>query len=162
MFVLHKMATSPSSSLCSFSLFLSKPSSLPLLKPPLLSLHSPPLKRFISTASELQHDTQAGRRTLLGSPCTKTSPLLSLSTAAIATESATVSHNDTEENEETEKLVLPTNDSSEKLLRIRHSVNSYFFPFLIGCFLLPFVFIDGKVLFFFLFSFWDSSCSVHM
>jgi len=80
MFVLHKMATSPSSSLCSFSLFLSKPSSLPLLKPPLLSLHSPPLKRFISTASELQHDTQARRRTLLGSPYTKTSPLLSLST----------------------------------------------------------------------------------
>ncbi|KAL3572986.1 hypothetical protein D5086_026890 [Populus alba] len=115
------MATSPSSSLCSFSLFLSKPSSLPLLKPPLLSLHSPPLKRFISTASELQHDTQAGRRTLLGSPYTKTSPLLSLSTAAIATESATVSHNDTAENEETEKLVLPTNDSSEKLLRIRHT-----------------------------------------
>uniref|UniRef100_A0A6N2MF83 threonine--tRNA ligase n=1 Tax=Salix viminalis TaxID=40686 RepID=A0A6N2MF83_SALVM len=120
MFVLQKMATSPSS-LCSFSLFLSKPSSFPLLKPPLLSLHFP-LKRFIiSTASELQHDTQARRRTLLGSPYTKTSPQISLSTAVAATESATVSHNDTVENEETEKLVLPTNDSSEKLLRIRHT-----------------------------------------
>jgi len=161
MFVLHKMATSPSSSLCSFSLFLSEPSSLPLLKPPLLSLHSPPLKRFISTASELQHDTQA-RRTLLGSPYTKTSPLLSLSTAAIATESATVSHNDTAENEETEKLVLPTNDSSEKLLRIRHTVNSYFSHFYLD--VSSFRLFSSMVKFFsfFFFPFGYVCCSVHM
>ncbi|EEF30374.1 threonyl-tRNA synthetase, putative [Ricinus communis] len=109
------MATSPS--LSSFSLFLSKPKSLTVLKPSLL-LHSP-LKRFVSL-SKLQPQSQAGN---LEAVYRKRNGL-SISTAVATTESAPVAQNDIAEDtqkEETEKIVLPTNESSEKLLRIRHT-----------------------------------------
>lgn len=100
------------------SLFLPKPTSLSNLKPPLPLCF--PLKRFVSI-SKLQ--TQAQSRNF-GALYGKRNGF-SFSTA-VATESATVSQNDTAQEtqkEEKEKIVLPTNESSEKLLRIRHTVN---------------------------------------
>lgn len=110
-FVVQKMATV---SLLSSSLFLSKPTSLPSL---FLRL---PLKRCVSSSIQFRH-----RYGVL---------LSATSASAVATESTetpTVAHNDnveqTQKTSETEKVVLPTNDSSEKLLRIRHTV-TFFFP----------------------------------
>ncbi|KAJ4730166.1 Threonine--tRNA ligase [Melia azedarach] len=104
-FVVQKMATV---SLLSSSLFLSKPTSLPSL---FLRL---PLKRCVSSSIQFRH-----RYGVL---------LSATSASAVATESTetpTVAHNDnveqTQKTSETEKVVLPTNDSSEKLLRIRHT-----------------------------------------
>lgn len=52
--------------------------------------------------------------------------MASLAIATESSESATLSQNDnvkTEtQNEKTDKIVLPTNESSEKLLRVRHTV----------------------------------------
>ncbi|TXG55484.1 hypothetical protein EZV62_020740 [Acer yangbiense] len=88
----------------SSSLFLSKPTSLSLRLP---------LKRFVSVSSQLRH----------GHAALSTS---STAASAVATESTQTPTLDGAEQtqktvEETEKIVLPTNKSSEKLLRIRHS-----------------------------------------
>ncbi|KAK0590829.1 hypothetical protein LWI29_032228 [Acer saccharum] len=88
----------------SSSLFLSKPTSLSLRLP---------LKRFVSVSSQLRH----GHAALSAS---------STAASAVATESTqTPTLDGTEQTqktvEEIEKIVLPTNKSSEKLLRIRHS-----------------------------------------
>lgn len=98
------------------SLFLPKPTSLSHLNPPLPLCF--PLKRFFSI-SKLQ--TQAQSRNFCALYGKRNG--FSFSTA-VATESATVSQNDTAQEtqkEEKEKIVLPTNESSEKLLRIRHT-----------------------------------------
>lgn len=128
MLILHKMATSPY--LFSYSLSLSTPISLSLLKPP-LPLHSP-LKRLLSI-SKLQPETQA---TSFGALYSKRNGV-STSTAVATTESAAVAQNDRADEtqeEETQKIMLPTNESSEKLLRIRHTVNCIFFsPFVVIC-----------------------------
>ncbi|KAK3184480.1 hypothetical protein Dsin_031766 [Dipteronia sinensis] len=107
MLVVHKMASTPSSiffASSSSSLFLSKPTSL------FLQL---PLKRFVSVSSQLRH----GHAALSAS---------STAASAVATESTQTPTLDGAEQTqntvvETEKIVLPTNKSSEKLLRIRHS-----------------------------------------
>ncbi|KAA3459049.1 putative threonine--tRNA ligase, cytoplasmic [Gossypium australe] len=88
--------------------FLSKPTSLPLPLPnPSLSLHFP-LKRLVSFP--------------------KRPELKRLHEAAVATGSAqpavdlqNVPVQDTQKQEQSGKLVLPTNDSSDELLRIRHT-----------------------------------------
>ncbi|KAK1567047.1 hypothetical protein Q3G72_007563 [Acer saccharum] len=106
MLVFHKMDTTSSLffSSSSSSLFLSKPTSLSLRLP---------LKRFVSVSSQLRH----GHAALSAS---------STAASAVATESTqTPTLDGTEQTqktvEEIEKIVLPTNKSSEKLLRIRHS-----------------------------------------
>ncbi|XP_021676199.2 threonine--tRNA ligase, chloroplastic/mitochondrial 2 [Hevea brasiliensis] len=98
------------------SLFLPKPTSLSPLKPPLPLCF--PHKRFLSI-SKLQPQSHARN---FGALYGKRNGV-SFSTA-VTTESATVSQNDTAQEtqkEESDKIVLPTNESSEKLLRIRHT-----------------------------------------
>lgn len=57
---------------------------------------------------------------------------MSMSSSAVATDSAVVSDDQKTEvaqiEDELKPVVLPTNESSEKLLRIRHTVN-LFVPF---------------------------------
>ncbi|CAN1288851.1 Threonine--tRNA ligase, chloroplastic/mitochondrial 2 [Linum perenne] len=100
MFILHKMASSVPSIL-PFSLIL------PKLPPPLLPFS---LRRF-HRPSELFSGRRNGTRFL--------------STVYVATDSAVVApkggEEETQNGEVTDRIVLPTNDSSDKLLRIRHT-----------------------------------------
>lgn len=114
--VLHRMALSSSSPAYSFftsSLRLSsinpKPSSY-------FSFHSP-VKTFSSISNLLAHKETRGfnRRGL--------STISYVATDS--SETAVVNKEDKSSDEvPEEKIVLPTNQSSEKLLRIRHTVNS--------------------------------------
>ncbi|CAI0383778.1 unnamed protein product [Linum tenue] len=99
MFILQKMAASS----LSFSLLLPKP------PPPLLPFslrrchkHLRPSELFTAT------------RNVGGARC-------SSSTASVATEPAIAAPQEAQKEESTERIVLPTNDSSENLLRIRHT-----------------------------------------
>ncbi|KAI3858887.1 hypothetical protein MKX03_006956 [Papaver bracteatum] len=110
MVVLHRMATS-------ISLFAS---SIPLSKPkfyskPFIFLHSSPLNTFISGTRNSVNKTRVYKNNRKF--CT---------ISAVATDLTETSSNESKENVEIEnnpvqKVVLPTNDSSEKLLRIRHT-----------------------------------------
>ncbi|XP_026392824.1 threonine--tRNA ligase, chloroplastic/mitochondrial 2-like [Papaver somniferum] len=110
MVVLHRMATS-------ISLFAS---SIPLSKPkffskPFIFLHSSPLNTFISGARNSVIKTRVYKNNRKF--CT---------ISAVAIDLTETSSNESKENVEIEnnpvqKVVLPTNDSSEKLLRIRHT-----------------------------------------
>ncbi|KAK2648544.1 hypothetical protein Ddye_016033 [Dipteronia dyeriana] len=107
MLVVHKMASTTSSiffSSSSSSLFLSKPTSLFLRLP---------LKRFVSVSSQLRYGHAA-----LSASSTAASAVATESTQTPTLDGAEQTQNTVEE---TEKIVLPTNKSSEKLLRIRHS-----------------------------------------
>lgn len=101
MFIVHKMATA---SFISSSLFLSKPTS-----PPSLFLHLP-LKRFVSLPTQLRQ--RCG---------------LVSATSASAVDTPALTQNDnaelTQNQVESEQVVLPTNESSQHLLRIRHTVS---------------------------------------
>ncbi|KAL5794254.1 hypothetical protein ACOSP7_002848 [Xanthoceras sorbifolium] len=103
MLVVHKMATASS------LLFSSSSSSLFLPKPTSLFLRLP-LKRFVPVSTQLRYGHAA---------------LSASSTAASAVAAETPTLGGTEQTqktvEETQKIVLPTNESSEKLLRIRHT-----------------------------------------
>ncbi|CAL1356276.1 unnamed protein product [Linum trigynum] len=99
MFILQKMAASS----LSFSLLLPKP------PPPLLPF-SPRRCHKHLRPSELFSAT----RNVGGARC-------SSSTASVATEPAIAAPQEAQKEESTERIVLPTNDSSEKLLRIRHT-----------------------------------------
>lgn len=100
MFVVHKMATA---SFISSSLFLPKPTSLPSI-----FLHLP-LKRFVSLPTQFRQ-----RYGLVSA------------TSASAVDTPALTQNDsadlTRNQVESEKIVLPTNESSHHLLRIRHTV----------------------------------------
>ncbi|CAL1356277.1 unnamed protein product [Linum trigynum] len=87
----------------SFSLLLPKP------PPPLLPF-SPRRCHKHLRPSELFSAT----RNVGGARC-------SSSTASVATEPAIAAPQEAQKEESTERIVLPTNDSSEKLLRIRHT-----------------------------------------
>ncbi|KAJ0052556.1 hypothetical protein Pint_01890 [Pistacia integerrima] len=99
MFIVHKMAMA---SFISSSLFLSKPTS-----PSSLFLHLP-LKRFVSLPTQLRQ-----RYGLVSA------------TSASAVDTPALTQNDnvelTQNQVESEKVVLPTNESSQLLLRIRHT-----------------------------------------
>ncbi|KAL5798045.1 hypothetical protein ACOSQ2_002865 [Xanthoceras sorbifolium] len=103
MLVVHKMTTASS------LLFSSSSSSLFLPKPTSLFLRLP-LKRFVPVSTQLRYGHAA---------------LSASSTAASAVAAETPTLGGTEQTqktvEETQKIVLPTNESSEKLLRIRHT-----------------------------------------
>ncbi|KAI9177834.1 hypothetical protein LWI28_019814 [Acer negundo] len=106
MLVVHKMATTSSLffSSSSSSLFLSKPTSLFLRLP---------LKRFVSVSSQLRHGHAA--------PSASSTAASALATESTQTPTLDGAEHTEKTVEETEKIVLPTNKSSEKLLRIRHS-----------------------------------------
>ncbi|KAK4845105.1 hypothetical protein QYF36_000957 [Acer negundo] len=88
----------------SSSLFLSKPTSLFLRLP---------LKRFVSVSSQLRHGHAA--------PSASSTAASALATESTQTPTLDGAEHTEKTVEETEKIVLPTNKSSEKLLRIRHS-----------------------------------------
>lgn len=103
-FIVQKMATA---SLLSSSLFISKPSS-----PSSLFLYLP-VKRFVSSSAQFRQRYGAV-----------------VSATSVATEPAktqSVSQNGNVEQAQmtavAEKVVLPTNESNEQLLRIRHTVS---------------------------------------
>ncbi|KAL5861776.1 hypothetical protein ACOSQ4_003072 [Xanthoceras sorbifolium] len=103
MLVVHKMATASS------LLFSSSSSSLFLPKPTSLFLRLP-LKRFVPVSTQLRY----GHAALSAS---------STEASAVAAETPTLGGTEQTQKtvEETQKIVLPTNESSEKLLRIRHT-----------------------------------------
>ncbi|KAI3907343.1 hypothetical protein MKW98_010693 [Papaver atlanticum] len=109
MVVLHRMATS-------ISLFASIPLSKPeFFSKPFIFLHSSPLNTFISGTRNSVNKTRVYKNNRKF--CTISS---------VATDLTETSSNESKENVEIEnnpvqKVVLPTNDSSEKLLRIRHT-----------------------------------------
>lgn len=103
MSILHRMAMAASNSLLSTQ----------LLRPSIS--HFP--KRLVSVPTCCLYANMKKK---------KKHTMASLAIATESSESATLSQNDnvkTEtQNEKTDKIVLPTNESSEKLLRVRHTV----------------------------------------
>ncbi|KAJ4832615.1 hypothetical protein Tsubulata_048845 [Turnera subulata] len=108
------MATSRS--LTSFSLFLAKPTSVPLRKPP-LPFYSP-LQRFVSISASQSSSVGA----LYGRGNAPSIPTAAVATTDSATGAPQIdSPPSAPPPQEPEYMVLPTNESSNHLLRVRHT-----------------------------------------
>ena len=105
--ILHsvRMAVSSSNSLLSTS----------LLKP---SFSHFPLKRLVSIPTCLYNSNNNNKKLSTATPACA----IATDSSQSHTQTATFSLNDETQIEKTEKLLLPTNQSSQNLLRIRHTV----------------------------------------